>query len=478
MSLAISLAEVVAVPINSIVIGARRREKLGRLQALAKSIATHGLIHPILLRGETLVAGHRRLEACRSLNWKTIPARQVDRMSDDELRALELGGEHGARKPSDYATSKARLAQIRQAEADLKAKAAAEAELLAVTAKKSPQKRQRGRPKTSDSRRAVAEATGLPDTSQRELERHVELGERYPFLQRDGWRRHLVLDAGDALDKIPETDRSAIAVIVNQPGIPPKTAISMLDRAASMNATERSAVIQRSASADELDRRTATTILATVPPPPDPGLLALNDAVESCKQAAARCRSAIFKPRVVELSEHTAALRDEFRAHERKERARMETPIEQRNLVEDETIGDLIRRVFVDLGSNVPARTVTQFIIDGKLLPAEMKRALLFRGLNDHVRRELARITIEGLPFAQPTGTKKQSPWKQLDLFTRDEAHALVRRRLRNLYEDHGELVRLQGWCVDKFGDAPDIPDLPPLVETDEDDSSDDEGED
>ena len=100
MSLAISLAEVVAVPINSIVIGARRREKLGRLQALAKSIATRdGLIHPILLRGETLVAGHRRLEACRSLNWKTIPARQVDRMSDDELRASKLRGEHGARKP-------------------------------------------------------------------------------------------------------------------------------------------------------------------------------------------------------------------------------------------------------------------------------------------------------------------------------------------------------------------------------------------
>ena len=140
-------------------------------------------------------------------------------------------------------------------------------------------------------------------------------------------------------------------------------------------------------------------------------------------EAAARCRSAIFKPRVVELSEHTAALRDEFRAHERKDAREWKHPLNN-GTSSRTTIGDLIRRVFVDLGSNVPARTVTQFIIDGKLLPAEMKRALLFRGLNDHVRRELARITIEGLPFAQPTGTKKQSPWKQLDLFTRDEAHA------------------------------------------------------
>jgi hypothetical protein len=156
----------------------------------------------------------------------------------------------------------------------------------------------------------------------------------------------------------------------------------------------------------------------------------------------------------------------------------METPIEQKSLIEDETIGDLIRRVFVELGSNVPARTVTQFIIDRDLLPAEMSQALLFRGLNDHVRRELARTTIEGLPFAQPTGTKRRSPWKQLDLFTRAEAHALVRRRLRNLYDDHSELVRLHGWCLDKFGDAPSIPDLPPLIDEGDENTDDDEADD
>jgi hypothetical protein len=142
----------------------------------------------------------------------------------------------------------------------------------------------------------------------------------------------------------------------------------------------------------------------------------------------------------------------------------MEAPLEQQSLI-GESAGDIIRRVFVELGSNVPSGAVTRSILDRDLLPSEMRDGFLFRGLNDRVRKELARITIEGLPFAQPTGTKQRAPWKQLDLFTREEAYSLVRRRRRNLYEDHAELVRLHGWCLDKFGDAPDIPDLPPLVE-------------
>jgi hypothetical protein len=110
---AVSSAEMTLVPISQIVVGIRRREKLGRIAVLAKSIAEHGLIHPILLRGDTLVAGHRRLEACRSLNWRTIPARQVERMSDDELRAVEVDENTARENLSDFG-SKARLAQIRR----------------------------------------------------------------------------------------------------------------------------------------------------------------------------------------------------------------------------------------------------------------------------------------------------------------------------------------------------------------------------
>lgn len=154
----LSSAAVVQMSLDRIVIGPRRREKLGQLRALAKSIDAHGLIHPILLHGDTLVAGHRRLEACRLLHWKTIPARQVDRLSDEERYAIELEENTAREALSDYATSRARLAQIRQAEADLKAKAA---ELRSKPEHKS---RSRGRPRRPGSQREISEETGISQT--------------------------------------------------------------------------------------------------------------------------------------------------------------------------------------------------------------------------------------------------------------------------------------------------------------------------
>ena len=54
---------------------------------LAKSIQQSGLLQPILVRPDhswfEVVFGHHRLEACKRLGWKTIPA-LVKTMSDDE----------------------------------------------------------------------------------------------------------------------------------------------------------------------------------------------------------------------------------------------------------------------------------------------------------------------------------------------------------------------------------------------------------
>ena len=52
-------------------------------------------LHPITVRaqkdGYELVAGGRRLAAAKALGWKKVWAR-VGVFSDDELRAIELGG--------------------------------------------------------------------------------------------------------------------------------------------------------------------------------------------------------------------------------------------------------------------------------------------------------------------------------------------------------------------------------------------------
>jgi len=316
---AVSLAEVTQVPIGRVVVGIRRREKLGRIQGLAKSIAEHGLIHPILLRGDTLVAGHRRLEACRLLNWRTIPARQVERMSDDELRAIELDENANRENLSDFATSKQRFAQIRQAEADLKAKAKAELSGK-VPEKSAPTERPRGRPKQNGTRQHVADETGISEREQQRIERHVAIAEAYPFMQRTGWLRHHVLDAGDLLDRLPDTDRAPIAVLLDQDGIPPATALEMLTNAVEMPTARRAAVVVRAQSIDPFERRTAATMLAEVPPPPDPGLLALHEAAHALARAAKGCRSTTFRPRVEVLSTDAALLLKEFHDHEQEVR--------------------------------------------------------------------------------------------------------------------------------------------------------------
>jgi ParB/Sulfiredoxin domain len=316
---AVSTANVVAVAIENIEVGPRRREKLGRVKKLAASIQELGLIHPILLRGHVLVAGHRRLEACKILGWRTIPARQLASLSEDAARAIELDENTHREALSDYAASKARLAQIKQAEADLKAKAseAPKAELLAQAG---PRKRGRPKGKAAGSSRSVADETGISRQEQSRTERHVELAERYPFLQRPGWVQYHVLKAGDVITKMPEDDRPSIAALLDQDGIPPAKAIEMLRRAEEMTVDQRREVIRLAQSADEFERRRAITVLGDVPPPADPALQLLDQADHALARAATVCRSPRWRPLVIDEATRLNQLLRSFRTEQREVR--------------------------------------------------------------------------------------------------------------------------------------------------------------
>ena len=65
--------------IDRIEIGFRYRRDLGDLRSLAESIAEVGLLHPVVVMPEgRLIAGQRRLEACRQLGWADVPVTVVD----------------------------------------------------------------------------------------------------------------------------------------------------------------------------------------------------------------------------------------------------------------------------------------------------------------------------------------------------------------------------------------------------------------
>jgi hypothetical protein len=61
--------------IEDIAVGFRYRKDLGDLRTLAQSIGDVGLLHPIVVTPEgRLVAGQRRLEACRTRSRATRTA--------------------------------------------------------------------------------------------------------------------------------------------------------------------------------------------------------------------------------------------------------------------------------------------------------------------------------------------------------------------------------------------------------------------
>jgi N6-adenosine-specific RNA methylase IME4 len=67
------------VPIKAVRVGERHRRDLGNIDSLARSIEELGLLHPVVIRRDRkLIAGARRLAACRRLGWKRIPVTVID----------------------------------------------------------------------------------------------------------------------------------------------------------------------------------------------------------------------------------------------------------------------------------------------------------------------------------------------------------------------------------------------------------------
>ncbi len=99
--------------------GTRIRQEIGDLTKLQESIAQVGLINPILIdENDTLVAGFRRLSACKNLGWKKIEVKVVE-FEGDELKMLEAeAAENFYRKeftPDEILATERRRREIEEA---------------------------------------------------------------------------------------------------------------------------------------------------------------------------------------------------------------------------------------------------------------------------------------------------------------------------------------------------------------------------
>lgn len=266
-----------SLPIAKITVGARRREKVGSLTALKSSLERVAQIHPITVRptddGYELVAGERRLKAAESLGWKSIRAR-VGKFTDEQLREIELDENTARLDLTDFEASAAKLKQI----------AAAEKEAMAEIRPESGRK-SKGRPSEPGSVRDIAARTGFKRTEVQETKRHVSLAEEHPTFQGKDWKRSQVLAAGEALEKLPEREQRVAVEMVSEPGVPPKTAVKMLETIAERPKDERRELLDLYRSEKPADRELAKTRAAKLPPAVPESLGLLRDAIRTVERS-------------------------------------------------------------------------------------------------------------------------------------------------------------------------------------------------
>lgn len=265
-----------SIPIEAIVIGERRRQDNGDVQGLADSIAQYGLLHPPVVDAEMrLVAGGRRLAACKALGWKFIEVRSLGTLTDAELREIEL--EENLRRKDLTPTERSRtIAQLAETAA------VADRETFRPELGTKPSG---GRPAEPGSIRRVSERIGVPTSTIQKAQTHVETAEAFPFMQKPDWKQYHVLEAKEAIDRIPEPERPAVAKLIDQPATPPRDAIRMVRNLAEMPAKERAEVIRLSESPDIRDQSLALTTAHKSPPMPDPRLNRIDRAIREIEAA-------------------------------------------------------------------------------------------------------------------------------------------------------------------------------------------------
>ena len=254
--------------IKDIVVGERRREDLGDVPALAKSIQQYGLLQPVVIDAAmNLVAGERRLVACQSLEWEEIEVRQLGDLSTQELRLLELEENIRRKGLTPYEKNKAMVELVDAVKEGL------QKDSLSESDNESP--KQKGGQSNPASQQKVAERTGIPRSTAIEAQAHVETADAFPFMQT--WPQYKVLEAREVVATLPKEEHERVAVLINQPGTPPDVGVSILRDMASKSVQERESIYKQSESKDVFHLQQA---LPAKPAMPDSRLLHLRQAMK------------------------------------------------------------------------------------------------------------------------------------------------------------------------------------------------------
>ena len=168
-------------PIERIKIGKRHRKEMGDIKSLAASIETIGLLHPVVVcKDGRLVAGERRIRACKQLGWKTVPVNVID------LAEIVRGEAAENFERQDFTLTEA--VSIKRAIEPLIRKEAKARQIEGAKLKKGGAKL--APPKKGKARDIVAKRTGKKRTSLAKAEELVTRGRLIPTTNlSQGWSK-------------------------------------------------------------------------------------------------------------------------------------------------------------------------------------------------------------------------------------------------------------------------------------------------
>ena len=293
--------------VESIIVGDRRREDMGDLDGLAASIEKYGLLHPIVIDDDNrLVAGGRRLEACRRLGWEEIDVRSLGDLTDAQRGEIELEENINRKDLSDLERDRDLVREARKVAPLLASKLEGGAGRGKATR---PERRTYEAPKAE-----VAQALSTSVGTLVRAEQRIAAVEAHKFMGGPNWKQYHVLEARERLEKLPEPERQVAANLIDQPAISPRKACEILGNLAQMPADDRTHVLTLSECADQDTRALALATAAKQPPMPDRRLTFLVAATEQLRLAVRELPADPFVPRLRDEIAHLASLGDDIHA--------------------------------------------------------------------------------------------------------------------------------------------------------------------
>jgi len=280
------------IPLSRVIVGPRRRKKLGAMAVLIRSIEEKGLINPITIRSDNvLVTGFRRLEAFRRLKKRSIPARNWGDLSDEELHEIELDENEAREDLTGAERSEELLRKIEAIEFE-NAK-----DLCSTTEHKS---KPAHRPKEPTSDRQVAETLKVSPQTVAATRAHVDAFDRYPFM-RDNWGKMDAIAGAKTLDDLRAPVRKVVASICAEFGVPMKAQKIMLENVPKFAKAKQDEIVKLYSSGRPHQHSSALRLAMKLPPAPDPAMAFCDKIRGLAKMGKSATELAVLRPRFDEI---------------------------------------------------------------------------------------------------------------------------------------------------------------------------------